>query len=81
MEDGAADPFTTDYFNGDDVFSLDDLPDFDYLLDLDYLKDLDYAPIDFDFEPMTTEEIRELVAIAAQDARSALARLAAEQAA
>jgi len=80
MEDVDADPFTTNYFNGD-VFSFDDLPDFDYLLDLDYLQDMDYAPVDFDFEPITAEEIRELVAIAAQDARSAPARLVAEQAA
>ena len=80
MEDVDADPFTTNYFNGD-AFSFDDLPNFDYLLDLDYLQDMNYAPVDFDFEPITAEEIRELVAIAAQDARSALARLAAEQAA
>jgi len=72
MEDVDGDVFTMDDFNGD-VFTIDDMPD------LDYLQDFEDAPIDFDFEPMSADEIRELVATTARDARSVLARLGAAQ--
>jgi hypothetical protein len=54
----------------------DDAPEFQG--DFDFDADDDF---DFDVGPVTTEEIRELVGISVRDAQSALARLAAEQAA
>jgi hypothetical protein len=58
------------------VITLENEPEFDE----PFVLDLDDQPFDFDsdLEPISPGEIRELVGIAAQDARAALKHLAAD---